>query len=231
VGRGVSPIELGHYGIGEEAQGRYEEALEIVVRGLTAERLTFHGEHFSFEDVPMELRSVQQPHPPLWFGTTRPESAARLAGRGANIVCSNPASSARAISDAYRAAWTGDPADMPLIGMSRHVVVADSDAEALELLRPAYRQWFSSLEFLWRANGVALPIPMPPDPDGALALGLAVAGSPDTVRDTLVAQAEESGVSYLLTRMAFGALPVEASLRSVGLFAREVMPAFQPAAA
>jgi alkanesulfonate monooxygenase SsuD/methylene tetrahydromethanopterin reductase-like flavin-dependent oxidoreductase (luciferase family) len=174
---------------------------------------------------------VQQPHPPLWFGTTRPESAARLAARGANFVCSNPASEARALTDAYRAAWTGDPQDMPLMGMSRHVIVADTDEEARDLLRPAYRAWFDSLAFLWHANGVELPLPMPPDPDAALALGLAVAGSPDTVREDLLAQAEESGVTYLLTRMAFGALPVEASLRSVQLIAREVMPAFEPAAA
>jgi alkanesulfonate monooxygenase SsuD/methylene tetrahydromethanopterin reductase-like flavin-dependent oxidoreductase (luciferase family) len=231
VGRGVSPIELGHYGIGEEAQGRYEEALEVILRGLTSERLTFHGEHFSFADVPMELRPVQTPHPPLWFGTTRAQSATRLAQRGANFVCSNPAGSARALTDAYRAAWAGEEADMPLLGMSRHVVVADSDAEALDLLRPAYRQWWDSLEFLWRANGVVLPLPLPRDPDAAVALGLAVAGSPDTVRAALLAQAQESGATYLLTRMAFGSLPVEASLRSVELLAREVMPAFAPATA
>jgi hypothetical protein len=38
-------------------------------------------------------------------------------------------------------------------------------------------------------------------------------------------------VTYLLGRFAFGALPVEASLRSVELFEREVTPAFSAEAA
>ena len=38
-------------------------------------------------------------------------------------------------------------------------------------------------------------------------------------------------MSYLLGRFAFGGLPLEASLRSVELFEREIVPAFADAAA
>jgi alkanesulfonate monooxygenase SsuD/methylene tetrahydromethanopterin reductase-like flavin-dependent oxidoreductase (luciferase family) len=37
--------------------------------------LTFEGKHYQFRNVPMILRPVQRPHPPLWYGTTIPENA------------------------------------------------------------------------------------------------------------------------------------------------------------
>ena len=138
------------------------------------------------------------------------------------------------MTDAYRAAWSdaGRPAeDLPLLGRSHHLVIADTDAEALDLLRPAYREWFASLDHLWREHGTRVPIPIPEDPDAALAAGLCVAGSPATVRDRLLDECDRAGVNYLLGRFAFGALPVEASLRSVELFGAEVAPAFADGAA
>jgi alkanesulfonate monooxygenase SsuD/methylene tetrahydromethanopterin reductase-like flavin-dependent oxidoreductase (luciferase family) len=138
------------------------------------------------------------------------------------------------MTDAYRAAWSdaGQRAeDLPLLGRSHHLVIADTDAEALDLLRPAYREWFASLDHLWREHGTRVPIPIPDDPDVALAAGLCVAGSPATVRDRLLDECDRAGVNYLLGRFAFGALPVEASLRSVELFEHEVAPAFADGAA
>jgi alkanesulfonate monooxygenase SsuD/methylene tetrahydromethanopterin reductase-like flavin-dependent oxidoreductase (luciferase family) len=230
VGRGISPIELRMLGVDpDEAPGLFAERLQIVLRGLTSERLTFEGEHHVLRDVPMELRPVQRPHPPLWYGLAQPESVPRVAALGMNAVCNGSAERTRAITDAYRAEWArlGNPPDsLPLLGRSHHVVVADTDAEALGLLRPAYREWFASLDHLWRAHGVRVPLGLPGDPDEAVAAGVAIAGSPSTVRDRLLDETARAGVSYVLARFAFGALPVEASLRSVELFEREIVPAF-----
>ena len=58
----------------------------------------------------------------------------------------------KALTAAYRAAWEvqGEKAaDLPLLGVFRHVVVADSDAKARDLARPAYRQWRRHMAFLW----------------------------------------------------------------------------------
>ena len=64
--------------------------------------------------------------------------------------------------------------------------------------------------------------------------GLAAVGSPETVRALLASEIEQSGVNYLLCRFAFGDLTLQESMRSVELFAAEVMPHFsarQPVAA
>jgi alkanesulfonate monooxygenase SsuD/methylene tetrahydromethanopterin reductase-like flavin-dependent oxidoreductase (luciferase family) len=235
VGRGISPIELRMLGVDpDEAQSMYAERLEILLRGLTSERLDFDGEHHVLRDVPMELRPVQRPHPPLWYGLGRAESAPRVARQGLNAVCNGPAEAVRAITDAYRAAWAemGRAADdLPLLGRSHHLVIADTDAEARDLARPAYGEWFASLDHLWREHGTRVPLPMPQDADAAIAAGICVAGSASTVRERLLDECARAGVTYLLGRFAFGALPLDASLRSVELFEHEIAPAIMDAAA
>jgi len=51
-----------------------------------------------------------------------------------------------------------------------------------------------------------------------------VAGPPE-VRDVLTAQAGETGVNYLVCRLAFGDLTLPESLRSLEFYAGAVMPA------
>ena len=88
-----------------------------------------------------------------------------------------------------------------------------------------------SLDHLWRAHGTRVPLPMPENPDDALAAGICVAGSPSTVRERLLDESTRAGTSYVLARMAFGGLPVAASLRSLELLTAEVVPAFVESAA
>src|SRR3954471_11964023 len=75
-GRGSSPTELVFFGQ-DPAQSEeiYTEALEIILKGLAGPSLTHHGKHFRFDDVPMELKPLQKPHPPVWYGVHGPESA------------------------------------------------------------------------------------------------------------------------------------------------------------
>src|ERR1700739_40710 len=56
VGRGISPIELRFYGIDpDKAPDMYAESLEILLRGMRNETLTFEGKFYQFRDVPMEM--------------------------------------------------------------------------------------------------------------------------------------------------------------------------------
>jgi len=57
-----------------------------------------------------------------------------------------------------------------------------------------------------------------------VAAGRALSGTPQMVREQLALQVERAGVNFVLTRFAFGDLAFEQSLRSVELFAAEVMP-------
>ena len=69
IGRGVSPIEVGFYGIdAADGRARYVETLEVIRQGLASDVLTFQGKYFAFHNVPMVTRPVQRPHPPCGTG-------------------------------------------------------------------------------------------------------------------------------------------------------------------
>jgi len=235
IGRGISPIELGFYGLSaEEAAERFVECRDIVLQALTSERLTFHGAHYDFDEVPMVMRPVQQPHPPLWYGVSKPSSTEWAAANGVNIVMNLPAQAARGVVDTYRSEWAraGNPPEtLPLAGVSRHVVIADTHDEALETARRAYPQWRASLLLLWEQRGITAPfIAYPPTADEAIATDYLYAGTAASVRAQIEELVAATGVTYLLCRFAFGQMPLTAALQSVELFAGEVMPAFDAVA-
>jgi alkanesulfonate monooxygenase SsuD/methylene tetrahydromethanopterin reductase-like flavin-dependent oxidoreductase (luciferase family) len=230
VGRGISPFEVGYFGVDPETgPERFAETLAVVLKGLTTRSLSHEGIYFKFRDVPMELEPVQRPYPPLWYGANSPDSAERLARQGYNVVVGLPAAGVRAFVERFRAEWRamgkGDAA-LPLLGLSRHIVVGDTDKEASDAAHRAFKLWYAALEHLWRKNGVGLPRQLIPAAfDDAVAGGYIVAGSPSSVRDRMRKDNDIAGINYCLCRMAFGDLSPEESLRSIELFAREVMPA------
>src|SRR6476659_6355004 len=155
-GRGSSPTELVFFGqdpaLSEEV---YTEALEIILKGLTEPTLTYHGKHFHFDDVPMELKPLQKPYPPVWYGVHAPASARRAARRRLQVVGLDPVPAMVPAFDAFRESWQehwgSEP--LPLMGLGRFVVVAETDAEALAMARRAYPRWHTSFTHLHRRYG------------------------------------------------------------------------------
>src|SRR2546423_15391652 len=45
-----------------------EDALEIITRLSTGERVSYQGKRVSLHDAQMRPTPVQQPHPPIWIG-------------------------------------------------------------------------------------------------------------------------------------------------------------------
>jgi len=232
VGRGVSPFEVGYFGV-EPAKtpAIFREVLEILRSGFANPTLTHEGEFFRFRDVPMILKPLQQPHPPIWYGISSPNSADWAAKSGLNVVSISRVPIVREISDKYRAAWKengGSPEKMPFIGLSRHVVVGETDAKALEIARPAYRVWRESFVRLYKLHGtMPTVLPFPEEFEDAQKTGYTIAGSPATVRDWLTEQITGAGVTYFAAQLAFGTMTLDEAQGSVGLFAQEVMPALQ----
>jgi alkanesulfonate monooxygenase SsuD/methylene tetrahydromethanopterin reductase-like flavin-dependent oxidoreductase (luciferase family) len=225
VGRGIVPYELAYCGINfMDAQEMYEEALEIVLAGLRGGRLTYRGRHYQYRGVPMELEPVQTPHPPLWQGVVRPDGAADAARRGVNIVSTLGSTPLKQVVERYREA-AGTRADALLVGAQRHVLVADTDAEAMKLARPAYLRWYESLTSLWRAFN-SIPLRFSETLERAVENDVAIVGSPATVRAEVERHLATSGCNYFVGRFMYGNLPHDVARRSQELFAREVMPHF-----
>jgi alkanesulfonate monooxygenase SsuD/methylene tetrahydromethanopterin reductase-like flavin-dependent oxidoreductase (luciferase family) len=226
-GRGASPIEIELYGVDPAAaQAIYNEGVELILQGLCSPVLNFRGEHFRFDDVPMELAPLQKPHPPIWYGVHAPDSAERAAKRNLNVVTLDPTREARLAIERYRATWRPPHAGatMPKLGLGRFIVVASTDAEALALARRAYPVWHRSFNFLFRLRGRSLIHPRPAEFGDLMARGQGVAGSAATVTDFLARQLAETQCNFVVGQFAFGDLTREEALSSIGLFAGEVMP-------
>ena len=232
VGRGISPYELAYCGLNfHEAAEMYTEALEVVLAGLQTRRLTHRGRYYHYLGVPIELEPVQKPHPPLWQGVVSPESAREAARRGASVAGNAPNATMKSIAEAYyeaRQAAGSSVGGAGLVGAQRHVYVAETDAEAVETARPAYRVWYESLTSLWRAFG-SIPFRFSETLERAQSNDAAIVGSPATVRAEIERHLAETGCNYFITRFAYGSLTHEQAARSLALFASEVLPSFGPA--
>jgi alkanesulfonate monooxygenase SsuD/methylene tetrahydromethanopterin reductase-like flavin-dependent oxidoreductase (luciferase family) len=229
IGRGISPHELAYYGVAPEmAQALYREASAVILQALSAKTLTFHGEHFRFDEVPIEMTPVQRPHPPLWCGTSSPEGTRWFAENRVSFATNVAAARARAITDRYREEWDRlrrKPTELPFMGIARHIIIAQTQAEAMRVGRPSYRRWFKSFMLLWDKFGTKPPnIALPESFDDFVRAGFALVGTPEAVRDGMQEQIGSAGINYMLCRFAFGDLPYEASRCSVDLFVHEVMP-------
>jgi alkanesulfonate monooxygenase SsuD/methylene tetrahydromethanopterin reductase-like flavin-dependent oxidoreductase (luciferase family) len=160
-----------------------------------------------------------------------PEGAAWPAQNRINIVCGGPLPRVREITDRYRAEWVamGNSLDaLPLLGINRFVIAADSDREAMALGRRAWPSFHRSFMKLWKLHGTQPRYArIPEDFDTLVQYGGAVAGSRGTIRDRIAAMTEEAGANYFISQFSFGDLTHEEVLHSVGIFAREMLVAPQ----
>jgi len=236
VGRGGALLEHQRYGIDPTAaQALYHEAFAVLMQAFEREVLDFDGKFFHYKDYLVTLKPRQRPHPPLWYGAPGADAIPWAAPRAINVVSLGPAARARAISDRYRAEWAAlgrAASELPKIGITRHIVVAATDAEAQRIAGEAYTRWRDGMDFLWRRSNVEFTLKdvYPKDFAGLARIGNGVAGSPATVRDYVARLQEETGVNYLLCQMVFGSMGAAEAERSIRLFAGEVMPAFHQGA-
>jgi alkanesulfonate monooxygenase SsuD/methylene tetrahydromethanopterin reductase-like flavin-dependent oxidoreductase (luciferase family) len=228
-GRGASQIESAMYGNDPaKAELMYVEGLELIMRGLTQKSLNFHGQFYSFDDVPMELEPLQKPHPPIWYGVHSTVSAERAGRQRLNIVSLDPADKTRTFTDRFRQIWRDtedEETTEPLIGLGRFIVVAASDEKAIDIARRAYPKWHRSFNYLFNLRGGKGPVHQrPADLETLIKIGQGIAGNPETVTAFLKAQMTQSGANYVVGQFAFGDLSLGEILSSLELFTRHVMP-------
>jgi alkanesulfonate monooxygenase SsuD/methylene tetrahydromethanopterin reductase-like flavin-dependent oxidoreductase (luciferase family) len=278
IGVGRGGVMEAHFW-GQEADSetnyaRYLETLAILREGLRHERLTYAGRFHSFDDLPMYLRPLQAPYPPLWY-MRNPVTAAM---EGMHTILVGSLDGLGPAVARYRAAWAEHQGagaltlqgDEPMIGLVVHMVVADTDEQALAAATPAWEKYRWNLaaprrleadrrgltQFMHSKDGSFgfvgdRPAGLParetrrdieaelerfdrqkhrPHPNRLG--GVALAGSPAAVREYLD-EYVETGANYFVCSFQWGDLSHGQAMRSIELFASEVMPhyaALSPAA-
>ncbi len=124
---------------------RYRENLEIIQHGLSHEELDYDGEFFKFERLPMRLRPKQTPYPPFWY-MRNVETAAM---DGMNTIIVGGLDSFEANVKRYRELWEEYQGKgtltlqgtEPKISLVNHLVLAETDEEALRIGEPAWEHY------------------------------------------------------------------------------------------
>jgi alkanesulfonate monooxygenase SsuD/methylene tetrahydromethanopterin reductase-like flavin-dependent oxidoreductase (luciferase family) len=221
VGRGIRSVEHEWFGISpDEARERHDEILQILIHALSTGNLAYSGRYYSIPDAPLDLLPVQKPHPPLWYA-----GGADFAGRhGLNFLSRTPED-----VEQYWSLLDEHNASTPLAGITKHVVIRPTMAEAMALARRAWpvfqHNWFATPLSSGRTNE---------DFDAVLAQNTRLLiGTPQTVADYIehcLQRLADRPTFYFAPAFQWGDLSFDESLESMRLFADEVMARYAPAA-
>jgi alkanesulfonate monooxygenase SsuD/methylene tetrahydromethanopterin reductase-like flavin-dependent oxidoreductase (luciferase family) len=207
----------------EEAEARFEESLEVLLRAWTADTPWSHrGKYWQFDNVVVEPPTAQKPHPPLWMGAGRPASIKKVAAYGYNLLLDQfapiPQIGERIALFKAEVEARGRVFDPMSVAVTRSINVVTTAVErekALETRLAARRRMDRLAQ---RPDGLNTASMMSYADTLEAAEAGALYGTPDEIAAKLQTL-RDVGAEYVLLNSAGG----PASLRR---FAHEVQPAF-----
>lgn len=227
VGAGYAPEEFAAFGVPLAERGsRLDEAVPLIQRLWSGESVTHHGRHYRITSATVSPRPVQRPRPPIWFaGWVEP--AIRRAGRLGDAWLGGPSATLDELDRCVRlyrearkeAGRGGDGGDVALM---RYVLVADTVERARAIAGAAFIRSFEATYFRW-------PHPVVKRPAGDLTIerlaeDRIILGDPESCLRQLRQFRERLGLTHLICRMSVAGISREASLASLELFTRELLP-------
>lgn len=234
VGRGYQRYEFDRFRLSiDDSRSIFNENMEVLRRAFKQPTFSFQGQHYNIPETSLQVRPLQQPHPPIWVAAASPESIAWTVEHDYALITTagiRPLENVRRMRQAYdeqlRAA--GKDPDGAQFGLQRYVYVADSRRDALDAVQEAlytnriadrYRSGSESI-----AAGVADASPLPDEPSPDDLVDRLIFGDPETCIEKLQSELDEFRPTHLSFFMAFGGLDQRRVLRSMRRFAEEVLP-------
>lgn len=247
TGRGYQAGEFRGLGIPmAESRSRYEEVMDICVGLWTQDHFSYQGKHYTIDDVTIEPKPVQKPHPPIWVtAMLTPATFHYAAERGYGIISGNPYQADPQFHDAYMVyretlAKMGKPElAKNFWALAPSFVHADND-RAIEIPRESALPYQEAFEKYGTPRQKDGSLPETYDLygegwDGARSIGYAATvqspnfllGSPEEVKKRLETNRSTGMNDFILWMNRGGAIAQTDVLASMELFARDVMPAFR----
>jgi len=143
VGIGGAHVPEAVFGVSSERRGRrFIEGLQVIKELWTQPKATMNGEFWRFENVAMEPKPAQKPHPPLWFGARDALALKRAVRLGNGWMGAGSSSSADFVKQAELLRRFLDEAkrDPKEFTLSKRVYIAIDDDRARTEQR--LRDWF-----------------------------------------------------------------------------------------
>lgn len=236
LGRGYQPYEFERLGLDlDSARARWDEAIDIILHALAGRPFTYTGTHYRIPETTVFPQPTQRPHPPIWVTAQSPESVAATVRRGFNLLTGGFGVSIERMAE-FRKLFDRlvddvRPATVPEVGVQRAVYVTHDEEDAREAAEQA--RWNMRVTLSLRnhyeqvIDGHAIPVPAPSEPDTDDLLDrFLVIGTPETVVRQIGRLQDAVGISHFNCSFWFGDMDQGRVLRSMRLFADEVMPAF-----
>ncbi len=207
VSSGSGPMEMRQVGMDmAEVRPRFLEGLEVVEKALSQAAFSHHGRFYSYDELSIAPRPLQQPLPSRWMTCVSQETAA-LAGARGYRACTGFLDDADAkalfAAHAAAAAEAGQPSGPERCALRRQILIADTDEEAKAAGDAATRKlvaMFQGPRPHAEGEAAASGAPdAPPTPRG-LFFGKdeTITGSPATVAETILHQCAATGAGHML---------------------------------
>lgn len=229
------------------SQERFAEAHDLIVRAWTEPGpFSYFGKHYQFRYVNPWPRPYQTPHPPIWIPSQGSGSTIRWAAKMRYTYCQtlSPIAAVAKFFQLYRdeADKAGYQASPDQLAWSNTIYVGDTDKKAVQeakphlealvnyllkmptemLLPPGYTDTASMKRVrAVKVTGKTASI------EDLIASGVAIIGSPATVREKLAEYQDLAGFNTSLTKTQFGTMPNEMARANMTAIAEEILPHFR----
>jgi len=237
LGRGYQRYEFERFGLQLDAGGhRWDEAIDILLKSFEGRPFSYEGKLFKIPETSVYPQPVQKPHPPIWITAQSEYAIDAAVRRGFDVLTGGfgvPVERLAEFGNIFaRVVAEIEPPRPPRVGVQRAVYVTKDAADAREAAEQA--RWNMRVTLSLRnnyervENGNAVPIPGNSEPtiDELLERYLVI-GTPDTVIRQIKRVKELVGISHFNCSFWFGDIDQKRVLRSMELFANEVMPAVE----
>jgi len=227
LGLGYRPEEFAYLDVPfKERASRFDESLELMKLLWTQESVTFHGKHWTLEEVHPHLTPVQQPHPPIWIGAFAMPGVRRCATYGDAYACP-PEMPLHGIAERHQVVMDGFAARGKEFGpqpLRRNIMVADTREEAIvEFARVAQGRYLT-----YANKGLDVMDREQLQNEFAQAVaGHAVLGTPDDVIAQLRTYVEKLPVDPILLRPQWPTMDGDETVAAIHRLGRDIVPALR----
>jgi alkanesulfonate monooxygenase SsuD/methylene tetrahydromethanopterin reductase-like flavin-dependent oxidoreductase (luciferase family) len=207
-----------------QAQGRFEEALQVIIKAWTSNaRFSHNGAFWQYEDIIVEPPPSQKPHPPVWIAASKPNSIRSVAARGCKLLLDQFASTetvgerlALFRAECETRGRTFDPMD---VAVARNLYLARDAVDAQ-----------AALARLAQAHTGMVALSQHPDGRNQSHI-TAYAGTPGATEASALYGTPDQIAAELEALRAVGVRQIllhgeEPTMQSVRRFSTEIMPAF-----
>ena len=243
IGRGQVVYEYANFKVDYATRTqRFNEIVDIILGLWSTPGFTYHGEHYKVDDLTIAPNPIQKPHPPLYFAVSRtPGTIEDAVSRGLPMLTSanTPDEDVLGLRELYAAkcAEKGVEPQWDNMPFFRVTYVGEDQKTAEEDTRAAM-DWVADLNGYRRTLTGGSEIyadidkwiktrPEEPPTFESRLKSTAKIGTPDKVVEAIKNLRDNHNVEYYTAHFSYGNMEHEKVMRSMKLFAEEVMPKFK----